>query len=268
LLCALGLLVAVAIVTLNEPPEPAHSTTLAPSAAPAKSASPTLAPLVRVKTPGFFSWALLDRRTHKVVGSPNLAEPSDTMSMVKVWLAADYLSHTDPNPDTKTLAMLRRMIVDSDNAVATKVFELNGGIVTIERMVSVCGLADSAPNYVENRWSPTIVSARDAVRLGECIAEGTAAGPQWTDSLLTWMREVRGESDFGPRAALPKADQAGVAIKNGWILRPDQQWHVACLAVGPAWVIGVLLRYPARLGLAHGKQVCQEVGADLLADLP
>ncbi|MEV6971384.1 serine hydrolase [Hamadaea sp. NPDC051192] len=258
---------AVAVVSFQETPQPAHSTVHAASAPPSPSASAPVAPLVRVESPGFFSWALLNRRTREVVGSANLAEHSDTMSMVKVWLAADYLTQTNPDPDAKAQAMLRRMIVDSDNAAATKVFGLNGGIVTIERMVSVCGLADSAPNYQENRWSPTIVSARDTVRLGECLAEGTAAGPRWTDWLLTQMRQVRGDGDFGVRLALPEANRAAVAIKNGWFMRPeDGQWHVACLAIGPAWVVSVLLRYPKRLGLGHGKQVCQEVGSDLLAE--
>jgi hypothetical protein len=273
LLCALGLLVAVAVLALHDTvtAQPVQDSITAthiatPAASPSAVSVPPLADpsRVRVKTPGFFSWALLDRRTRAVVGSPNLAAPSDTMSMVKVWLAADFLTHTDPDPDDRSLAMLRRMIVDSDNAAATKVFGLNGGIVTIERMVAVCGLVDSAPNYKENRWSPTIVSARDTVRLGECIATGQAAGPQWTKWLLQQMRDVRGEGDFGARLAFPKRQRSQIAIKNGWFMRPeDQQWHVACLAIGPTWILSVLLRYPQALGLDHGKHVCQEVAADL-----
>src|SRR5688572_25909864 len=40
---------------------------------------------------GFRSWALLDRGSGRITGASNMAEPSDTMSMVKAWLAADYL---------------------------------------------------------------------------------------------------------------------------------------------------------------------------------
>jgi len=273
LLCALGLLAAVAVVALHDTVtkrslhESVAATHIAtPAASPSAGSAPLLADpaRVRMKSPGFLSWALLDRRTHAVVGSENLAARSDTMSMVKAWLAADFLTHTDPDPDDRTVAMLRRMIVDSDNAAATKVFGLNGGIVTIERMVAVCGLVDSAPNYEENRWSPTIVSARDTVRLGECIATGQAAGPQWTKWLLQQMRDVRGEGDFGARLAFPKQQRSQIAIKNGWFIRPeDQQWHVACLAIAPTWTLAVLLRYPKVLGLDHGKRICQEVAADL-----
>jgi len=208
---------------------------------------------------------VLDRRTHRIVGD-QLAARSDTMSMVKVWLASDYLTHTQPRPAAGMLDQLRRMIVDSDNAVATKVFGLNGGIVTIERMVSVCGLHDSAPNYRENRWSPTIVSARDTVLLGDCIASGRAAGPTWTTWLLKQMRDVRGEGDFGPRLAVAASQRSQVAIKNGWFQRPeDGLWHIACLAVAPDWIISVLQRYPARLGLDYGKNACRDVATQLLA---
>lgn len=270
LLCTLGLLGGAALLALHDSVRPAKPQ---PAAVDAASPSPAARPApladpsrVRVSVPGFFSWALLDRRTGAIVGSRNLTATSDTMSMVKVWLAADYLTHTNPSPGQGMLADLRRMIVDSDNDVATRVFGLNGGIVTIERMVSVCRLTDSAPNYKENRWSPTIVSARDVVRLGQCIATGTAAGPQWTSWLLTQMRQVRGEGDFGPRLAFPKAQRAQIAIKNGWFMRPeDQQWHMACLAVAPRWVMSVLLRYPQNLGVGYGENVCQKAATQLFA---
>ncbi len=269
LLCTLGLLGGAALLALHDSVRPADP----PSAAAMDSTSPSpaasFAPLadpsrVRVSVPGFFSWAMLDRRTGAIVGSRNLTATSDTMSMVKVWLASDYLTHTNPRPDQAMLADLRRMIVDSDNDVATRVFGLNGGISTIERMVSVCHLTESAPNYKENRWSPTIVSARDVVRLGQCIATGVAAGPQWTPWLLTQMRQVRGEGDFGPRLAFPAAQRTQIAIKNGWFLRPeDRQWHMACLAVAPRWVMSVLLRYPQNLGVGYGEKACRQVATQL-----
>ncbi|NUT36423.1 MAG: hypothetical protein HOV79_25490 [Hamadaea sp.] len=273
MLCALGLLAAVAVLTIHgavtdgSRPTGASarpSATSGPSPS-AGSASTLVDPTrVRLEQPGFVSWALLDRRTGGVVGAANLAERSDTMSMVKPWLVADYLTHTDPDPDAKTLAMLRTMIVDSDNAAATKVFGLNGGIVTIERMVSVCGLPDSAPNYRENRWSPTIVTARDTVLLGQCLASGRAAGPRWTGWLLKQMREVRGEGDFGARSAFGEPLRSAIAIKNGWFMRPeDQQWHLACLAIGDDWIVSVLQRYPRALGFTYGKRVCRQVAVQL-----
>ena len=54
-------------------------------------------------------------------------------------------------------------------------------------MISVCELADSAPG---EDLSMTLMSARDTVRLGLAIADGRAAGPQWTPWLLDEMRAV------------------------------------------------------------------------------
>ena len=70
------------------------------------------------------------------------------------------------------------------------------------------------------------MSARDTVLLGDCLAAGRAAGPTWTH----------------------------------W----HGMWHLACLAVAPDWIMSVLQRYPARLGLGYGKNACQQVAAQLL----
>ena len=39
----------------------------------------------------FFSWALLDRKTGKISGSPNMTATSSTESMIKAWIVSDYL---------------------------------------------------------------------------------------------------------------------------------------------------------------------------------
>jgi hypothetical protein len=215
---------------------------------------------------GFFSWALLDQRSGAITGSANRTAPSDTMSVIKTWLAADYLRQRDERgerPGATRLRQLARMIRDSDNAAGDQIFSLVGGERSIGRLVRICRLTESraSPGW----WSRTTVSARDTVRLGACLADGRAAGPRWTPWLLTQMRQVRGPGDFGPRAALPRELGAKVAIKNGWLLRDeDRQWHIACLAVGDGWVLGVLARYPERLGFEYGAGLCREMGERLL----
>jgi hypothetical protein len=215
----------------------------------------------------FVSWARLDRRTGQITGSTNLAAPSDTMSMIKAWLAADYLRMADERretPSANRIGQLSIMIRDSDNGAAETTYRLLGGRPSIERLVAICGLSDSRP-YHRPYWSNTVVSARDTARMGACLADGRAAGRRWTAWLLDEMRAVRGVGDFGVRAALPPEVAATVAIKNGWLLRDeDGLWHLSCLAIAPDWVIAVLARYPGRLGFRYGTRLCRQVGASLL----
>ncbi|GIH10279.1 hypothetical protein Rhe02_83460 [Rhizocola hellebori] len=218
---------------------------------------------VRFAGVSFASWALADRATGSIIGAENLAEPGDTMSMIKAWIAADFLRR-DPNPDEADLEQLSVMIRDSDNDVAVDFHHRNGEKISIDRMIFLCGLTDSHAGRVTYRWSDTVMSARDVARLGLCLADGRAAG-EWTDWLLGEMRLVRGDGDFGPRKALPAAVAAKVAVKNGWFSRPeDGLWHFACLAIGDSWTLGVLLRYPAELGEEHGHELCRAAGEQLL----
>ena len=67
------------------------STVAAP--APTPPPPPTLAAgPVSVSFQGeFFSWALLDRQTGTISGSPNMTATSSTESMIKAWIVSDYL---------------------------------------------------------------------------------------------------------------------------------------------------------------------------------
>ncbi|GAA2520443.1 hypothetical protein [Pilimelia columellifera] len=244
----------------------------APATVPTGSPRPTFdhAPFspgpVSVRSQGFLSWAFLDRQTGRVTGSANVAAPSDTMSMVKAWLVADYLRLAfarDRQPAATRLRVLQAILRDSDNSTTYQLYAELGQEASIRRMVALCDLTDSRPSGA--LWSNTVVSARDTVRIGLCIADGRAAGPRWTDWVLIQMRSVRGDGDFGLRTALPPKVATTVAVKNGWILREgDGNWHISCLAVGQRWVVGVLARYPAGLGLGYGKSLCRSVGAQLV----
>jgi hypothetical protein len=221
---------------------------------------------VSFSSPGFHSWALLNTRTGAISSSNDPTATSDTASMVKAWLAADYLrlaAERDENPDTDRLHDLSIMIRDSDNEAAEDIYRLNGSSDSIARLTRICGLTNT--RAVPGLWSETRMSAPDAVRMGACLANGRAAGPKWTKWVLNEMRHVRGDGRFGIVEALPSDVAATTAIKNGWLLRDDTGlWHVTCLAIGDGWVLAVMMRYPGSLGFEHGGTVCRSVASQLI----
>ncbi|GAA2510596.1 serine hydrolase [Pilimelia columellifera subsp. columellifera] len=237
-----------------------------PTVAPSPSPSPLAVRPGPVKITGarFAEWALLDHRTGEVYGSKRMSATSHTASLVKAWIAADYLRRVDEagrEPSVTRLRQLSTMIRDSDNDTAIELYEINGGLSSGERMIASCGMTDSRSDA---NWSLIRLSPRDVARLGGCIADGRAAGRAWTSWLLQEMRLVRGVGDFGVRKAFPASARETIAIKNGWVVRDDSGlYEVNCLAVGDGWSVGVMTRYPAALDYTHGAAICQSVGAQL-----
>lgn len=258
---------AVTTVTSPEPDPESPSAAPAPARSLGVAAQPRVPLLaagpVTLRTEGFSSWALLDRTTGAITGSPDAATATNaTESMIKVWITADYLRLLGgQQPTAARLAELSAMIRDSDNDAAEDIYETDGYDDVVHRMVSVCGL--TATTAVSGWWSMTEMSAADAVRLGRCVADGRAAGPQWTDWLLGEMRQVRGEGRFGIVDALPAEAAATTAIKNGWLVDDDGDWHVNCLAIVDGSVLAVLTRYPGDLGMSYGAGICRDVAAQL-----
>jgi len=240
-------------------PRPATS---APPAAPTLNAPLLHAAPVSVNTPGFWSWALMDRNTGQITGaSANAGTTNVTASMIKAWLAADYLRR-NASPSASTMKQLSIMIRDSDNEAASYFWRANGTSASISRLVSICGLTDSKA-YID--WAHTLISARDATRMGACIGDGRAAGAKWTEWLLNEMRSVRGAGRFGIISVLPADVASKTAIKNGWIAKSDGKWHINCMAIGPDWVLSVMTVYPASKGMGHGIDICKSVTQQLMA---
>ncbi|MDG4816640.1 hypothetical protein O7628_14175 [Micromonospora sp. WMMD956] len=248
---------------------------------------PTLAagPVSVNFTGEFFSWALMDRESGSISGSKNLTRTSSTESMIKAWFAADYLRQLGGRELTATLKKtISAAIRDSDDDAANLLYKVAGREDSIERMIKICRLTDTGPGNVRpyiGWWSFTQMSPRDAVRLGDCIGDGKAAGAKWTPYLLDEMSKVRGSvkdqrqrsggGKWGIVDGLPaeiKA-QGPVSIKNGWTpLNYDGNWHVNCLAVTEKWSLAVMLRYPQKLGLSYGAKVCASVTTQLVTPQP
>jgi hypothetical protein len=226
-------------------------------------APPLLSPApVNVAVRGFLAWALLDRKTGTISGSANFASATNsTESMIKAWISSDYLRRLGNTPPAQArLDLLTRMIRDSDDNAAEIIYDIGGHNAVVQRMVSICGLTETS--IFDGWWSRTQISARDAVRLGACVADGRAAGPKWTDWILGEMRQVRGEGRFGIIEALPPALVAQTAIKNGWTII-GSQWHLNCLAIVDRYVMAVLTRYSSSLGIRYGAGICRDVATQL-----
>jgi hypothetical protein len=122
------------------------------------------------------------------------------------------------------------------------------------------------------------MTPRDAVRMGGCVADGTAAGSRWTPWVLQQMRSVEGGVDdqqpttgggwWGIVDGLPASLTDGLAVKNGWTpIAADGDWHVNNLAIADDWVLVVMVRYPITKGLGYGADICSSVARQLLPAL-
>lgn len=204
----------------------------------------------------WISWAVLDRKTGTWRQSENATETTMTASMIKAWIVADYLRLHGFDD------RLRPIVRDSANEPAWEVYAELGREASIARLIATCDLAHSSPG---EDLSTTLMSAADAVRMGAAIADGRAAGAQWTPWLLDEMRAVRGRGDFGIRQAFPPEERARIAIKNGWeIRRAIDEWNVNCLAIHDAWIMAVLMRYPSSFPLDHAAEGCEAMTRKLM----
>jgi hypothetical protein len=233
---------------------------------PAAGPPPVARPQVPVPPADFAGWAIMNLNTGAVSGSGNLAQTSTTASMIKAWLVADYLrlaSEQGETPGDERMTELSLIIRDSHNGYTHTLWEEIGEQASIDRLIGICGLTDSRPD--PSGWSNTRLSPRDTARMAACIARGRAAGDQWTSWLLEQMRGVRGLGDFGIRDAFTGGERAGIAIKNGWVIRSATgEYHVNCLAIGNGWSMGVMTRYPFELGYEHGAEICRALAVNHL----
>lgn len=258
------------------PPSAAAAQAPQPEVSRSRVPSPQAGPVpVAVESPGFWSWAVLDRATGQIAGRQGRTGTNTTESMIKAWIVADHLRRyveRGEQPPRRVRELGRAAIRHSDDAAAQTLYVEGGGDQVIQRLIDFCGLTGTTiyPGW----WSRTEMTARDAVRMGLCLADGRAAGPEWTGWVLAQMRQVRGTVDpadqphggrWGIIDALPAALAGQVAIKNGWTaIAADRSWHVNCLAIAPEWILAVQARYPVGLGLAHGAGVCRDVARQVL----
>jgi hypothetical protein len=255
------------VASPTTPPPPPPLPTLAAPADPAT---------IKASGARLFGWAFLDRRTGKAVGSANAGTVTNTVeSMIKPWIAADYLrrlAEKGDEPSARTRSELTLMIVDSNDPLTEKYYRLGGADAVVRRMISICGLR--RVSIRSSQWSWTLMTPQDTVRYGQCLADGRAAGPEWTPWILEAMTKVRGKvtdqrsgavqgGRWGIIDGLPPELAKTTSIKNGWTLYRDG-WHVNCLAVHQEWVLGIMIR--TTRGLQAAADICKSVTTRLVVN--
>lgn len=213
---------------------------------------------VVVDVRGEWSWALRELDTGVVVGDGSLR--NTTESMIKTWLAVDFLAARESRISAADETRLTRMIRASDDHAAQTLYLRLGGDASITRMIRTCGLRDTRvhPDW----WSKTTMPATDATLLGQCVVRGPGLSAQWRAKLLELMRSVEPGDAFGIPEA-PALAGRHPAVKNGWT-RHGSWWAVNCLAIWDHWVLAVMVHYPDQ-GDEHryGAAVCKTVAQQL-----
>jgi hypothetical protein len=251
--------------TQQPTPSPTPSPT-PPPLPPQTMAVPANAATLTAAGATFSSWAFMDRRTGIVSGSANFTSGRNTIeSMIKPWIVSDYLrrlAESNTQPSQQVLNELTLMIVDSNDPMAEKYYQLGGADAVVKRLMSICQL----PNLklVSEKWSFTEFTAQDVINYAACLTDGRAAGPTWTNWVLDTMRHVRGTVSqqisgaveggrWGIIDALSPEVAAVTSIKNGFTSYKDG-WHVNCMAINQDWIMVIMMR---RYGnLAGAAQAC------------
>ncbi len=255
-----------------------------PSPKPTKPAGPQLfaGPLAMVRPPvnparviaantDMFGWTLIDLKTGKMTGSANAATASSTMeSMIKPWIAADYLRQHS-TVSKSVLADLSDMIIENDDKAATHYYNLGGGNAVAHRLQSVCHVGRLTTKT--GWWSFTTLTPQGTALFAKCIADGAAAGPKWTPWMISTMQKVKGgvneqltATSMGGRwgiiDGLPATLTTGLAMKNG-ATQQGGGWHVNCMAIMPGqWVLGIMLQ--TQKDMPYGATVCGNVAKQLV----
>lgn len=182
--------------------------------------------------------------------------------MIKAWIAADFLRQAEQagrTPSAAELDAVSDMVRNSNNETAQRLYLAGGGKAMIQRLLDVCRLTDTR---IGRSWAYTEMSPRDAVRMGDCLATGTALSRKWTDWLLAQMRNLHPDSVFGLIDVRP-AGSGIPAIKNGWN-RVNGEWHISCLAIYDQQILAVQTRYPVTKGMQHGAAICADIARQVL----
>jgi beta-lactamase class A len=158
------------------------------------------------------------------------------------------------------------MIEESDNVVATDLWDEVGESRGIAAYNRLAGLKDTSPN-ADGYWGETLTTAADQIRLLRQLAmPSKLLTTADRDYELYLMRHVAGYEDWGVNGGVPSS--VSVALKNGWVPLgdgdgddDDMGWEINSIG----WVKGDGRDYLIAVLTAHDPS--EEYGIDSIERL-
>jgi hypothetical protein len=203
-------------------PAPPPAVSAPPSVAPSVSPSPSPSPSSTVVVPAGVNAgiAVFDRQTGTFVVQHHITARFRSASLVKLFIALDYLwnrgpGYAIPAADRPRLDIMLR---SSDDTAASYFWNLDGRDQIVVRMVGRLGLKDTAPPSAANRtgWGSTGLSAADVVRVYRYLLD-TAPAPV-RDFVMGNLHQSTpcGTDRYNQTFGIPSAFSKPWAAKQGW----------------------------------------------------
>ncbi len=145
-----------------------------------------------------------------------------TASVVKVATVAAVMRKAERAGGSLTAAqrsLARQAIEISSNDAQSSLWSQAGGTSGMQAFFEAAGMDDTKAAV---EWGLTETTATDQAALMDAITHGDLLSEENREDLLTLMRGVDPEQDWGISEGAPQDED--VALKNGWY--PDGTWRV------------------------------------------
>ncbi|MCR6489313.1 hypothetical protein M8542_41505 [Amycolatopsis sp. OK19-0408] len=194
-------------------------------------------------------FVLYDRESGKELASLDAGRQYYTASVVKLLIAIDEV-HDDTTgawalPDADAVADLTDMLEGSDDAIASELWERNGGNAIVTRTAALIGLTQTIPPADPTQWGMAKTTAADVVTTYQYLLD--TVPDEVSAPLLAALGNARNPADdgwdqyFGIPDGLPGRT---FQIKQGWMILRNALVLNTTGVVGGRYVVVLLTQQP------------------------
>ncbi|MEU8635777.1 hypothetical protein AB0C38_26730 [Amycolatopsis sp. NPDC048633] len=192
-------------------------------------------------------FVLYDRESGKQLASLDADRPYYTASVVKLLIAIDEVRSNGgwALPDADAVEDLTDMLEGSNDAIASALWEQNGGNEIVTRTAALIGLTHTTPPTDPTQWGMAKTSASDVVATYEYLTN--VIPDEVAEPLLSALANARNPADdgwdqyFGIPDGLPGRPWQ---IKQGWMILRNALVLNTTGVVGGRYVVVLMTQQP------------------------
>ncbi|MEC3973974.1 hypothetical protein [Amycolatopsis sp. H20-H5] len=243
--------------SVNTPTEtPTPSTTVSAPALDPDELADAVSDAVKHAVPGTeLGLAIFDRQTGETLAEADPGKRFYTASVVKLLIALDAVYDNGWQvPDDDLAEDLTTMLAGSNDSIASRLWEDDGGVTIVSRMADLIGLDDTVPPSDPGQWGMTWTSADDVVQIYEYLDD--TVPDEVARPIVDALAAARQPADdgfaqyFGIPDGLPGVDWA---VKQGWMILRSSVVLDTTGVVGSRYVVALLTDMPRATSWAKGR---------------